>query len=125
VTRELRADELLTALQRHGVDFVLIGGLALAAHGVIRGTKDVDIVPDPDAANLSRLAGLLRAIEARVALKDLDPGELGIEPDANRLALGDNWVLDTSLGRLDVLQDIAGIDGFGALRERAVEVEIP
>lgn len=40
--------------------FVVVGGLALGAWGVVRGTKDVDIVVAPDAENLKRLAAVLR-----------------------------------------------------------------
>ena len=38
-------DELIAALADAGVEYVLIGGLAVAAHGFPRATKDVDIVP--------------------------------------------------------------------------------
>ncbi|CAN5482822.1 hypothetical protein BH20ACT18_BH20ACT18_11380 [soil metagenome] len=38
-------DELLRRLAAANVQFVLIGGLALNAWGVVRGTRDVDIVP--------------------------------------------------------------------------------
>lgn len=48
-------DELLRRLADAGVDFVLIGGLAVTAWGVVRGTKDVDVVLDPDPDNLTRL----------------------------------------------------------------------
>lgn len=49
--------ELIAVLFDGGVDYVLIGGLAVGAHGFPRATKDVDIVPAPDDANLNRLAG--------------------------------------------------------------------
>jgi hypothetical protein len=35
---------LLRALNAHGVDYLLIGGYALAAHGYQRATTDIDIV---------------------------------------------------------------------------------
>ena len=35
--------ETLQTLGREGVDFVLVGGLAVSLHGVVRGTMDVDI----------------------------------------------------------------------------------
>lgn len=38
------------------MEFVLVGGLALGAWGVVRGTKDVDIVAAPDPENLNRIA---------------------------------------------------------------------
>jgi hypothetical protein len=57
-------DELIAALADGGVEYVLIGGLAVGAHGFPRATKDVDIVPAPDARNLDRLAIVLHALEA-------------------------------------------------------------
>jgi hypothetical protein len=49
-------DKLLARLTESGAEFVLIGGLAVNAWGVVRGTKDLDIVVDPDPANLKRIA---------------------------------------------------------------------
>jgi len=120
IVRRLRIDELLAALARHHVEFVVIGGLALPANGYVRATKDLDIVPSPDPANLDRLAEALDAIDAEVDLGDLS-GELGIEPDAQGLRLGGNWVLQTSFGRLDVLQDVAGMRSYDQLRRGAIE----
>lgn len=122
---ELLADVLLNTLNEHAVEFVLIGGLAVAAHGFVRGTKDVDIVPDPAPGNLGRLADALTELRARVDLKDLDPDELGIAPDLEGLSLGGNWVLLTDHGRLDVLQEVAGAGGYARLRENAVAFSIP
>jgi hypothetical protein len=122
----LQAEPLLRTLGEHGVEFVIIGGFALAAHGVIRATKDIDVVPEPGAANIHRLATALRALDAEVLLaEDFDPAELGIEPDEEGLSLGRNWVLRTTLGRLDVMQDVAGTRGYHSLREAAVERDVP
>lgn len=49
-------DELLVRLVDASVEFVLVGGVALNAWGVIRGTKDLDIVADLEPPNLRRLA---------------------------------------------------------------------
>ena len=49
-------DELLRRLAEAEARFVVIGGLALSARGVVRGTKDVDIVVDLDPDNLKRIA---------------------------------------------------------------------
>jgi hypothetical protein len=43
--------DLLTGLRTLEVEFIVIGGYCLAAHGYVRGTKDVDIVPEPEQAN--------------------------------------------------------------------------
>jgi hypothetical protein len=121
----LQIEPLLRHLAEHDVDFVIIGGFSLSVHGVVRGTKDIDIVPEPGPANLGRLAGALDAIDAEPLLADdFDPAELGIEPDEEGLALGGNWVLRTRLGRLDVMQEVAGVNGYEQLRRGSVEAEV-
>jgi hypothetical protein len=121
----LQAEALLAALAAHGVEFVIIGGFALSAHGVVRGTKDVDVVPDPRVVNLRQLASALRDLGAEVMLADdFDPAELGITPDEAGLSLGGNWVLRTRLGRLDVMQDVAGVSGYDTLRAGAVQRDV-
>jgi hypothetical protein len=47
---------LLRFLHERGVEHIIIGGVAVSAHGFIRPSKDLDIVPDPSVENLSRLA---------------------------------------------------------------------
>ncbi len=37
-------EQLIDALERHGVKYAIVGGYALALHGVVRGTVDVDLV---------------------------------------------------------------------------------
>lgn len=106
---------LLGELSREGVDFLVIGGVAVGYHGHIRATKDVDVVPAPDAPNLEKLARVLRRLEAEVeGAQEFESGELPDPLDPNALALGGNWVLMTRLGRLDVMQWL----GDGPLWER-------
>lgn len=122
----LRAVELIDALIESGADYVIIGGFALAAHGVVRGTKDIDIVPAPEPDNLRRLAAALARLGAEhYDLGDFDPDEFPIGPDFEGLSAGGNFVLRTRLGRLDVLQDVKGVDSYGDLRARAVSFHVP
>lgn len=122
-----RADELLLALTRANIRFVIIGGIAVGVHGYVRATRDLDIVPDPDPANLTRLAHLLADIDAEhVGLGDFSPDEFPLNPlDPDQLVQGANFRLNTSLGPLDVMQWIAGIDAdpaYVALARDAIEV---
>jgi hypothetical protein len=115
-------DELLRRLAEADVDFVVVGGLALNAWGVIRGTKEVDVVVSTDAENLKRLAAVAVAANGHV-----QQGEalLGSSPSiAMALAGGDQVAIETQLGRLDVVQGLDGVPSFEALRSRAVEAEI-
>jgi hypothetical protein len=108
----LDPEPLLRFLHESGVEHILIGGVAVAAHGYRRPSKDLDTVPAPNEENLARLAAALLHIDARPAeLGDFDAAE--VPADATRaedLALGGNFRLETSLGALDVMQWIDGID---------------
>ena len=114
-------DELIAALDDEGVDYVLIGGLAVGAHGFPRATKDLDIVPAPDVANLERLATLLRRVGAQHhGLGDFDASEFPFDPlDPAELAAGGNFVLDTQLGRIDIMQWVPGVPGEAAYEHLA------
>ena len=54
--------QLLRELNRHEVDYVLVGGVAMIVHGIVRNTSDVDLFVRPEAANIERLRAALRAI---------------------------------------------------------------
>jgi predicted nucleotidyltransferase len=59
----LDAERILRVLAEHGVEYVLIGGLAVQTHGHVRTTNDADLIPAPDPANLERLANALQDLE--------------------------------------------------------------
>jgi hypothetical protein len=59
VTADLQITSLLTRLADGGVDFVVIGGVAVIAHSYERNTKDVDICYAPDPTNLEALGRVL------------------------------------------------------------------
>lgn len=56
---------LIGALRGADVRFVAIGGIAVAAHQVVRATEDLDLVPDPAHENLDALADVLLHLDAR------------------------------------------------------------
>ncbi len=80
---------LLEALNTHGVEFVVIGGVAVAAHGSARGVEArLDIVPDPDPDNLKRLTEALGKLESTlptVGDRPFDP-----ESDSGVVSRGGN-----------------------------------
>jgi hypothetical protein len=123
-TRRLEPEPLLNVIVGHAVDFIVVGGYAVAAHGFARATKDVDICPEPSDGNLQRLATALAELEAKLIGLDEFEGEFHLEPDLEGLKMGGNWVLMTKHGRLDVMQHIDGLgeDGGGwkQLRPHAV-----
>lgn len=60
----LDPEGLLRCFAGAGLRYVLVGGFAVNAYGVIRATRDLDICPDPERANLRRLAATLRDLDA-------------------------------------------------------------
>jgi hypothetical protein len=125
--RQLDADTILRTLLAHEVEFVVIGGLAIGAHGFPRATKDVDVVPAPDTQNRRRLFAALMELEAApVELGDFRPEELLVPFTPEGLEEGGNWSLRTRAGRVDVMQWVPGIDnGFAQLHANALEVDVP
>jgi predicted nucleotidyltransferase len=122
---ELDVEAILRTLVAEGVEFLVIGGLAVAVHGYPRATKDVDIVPRPAAANLESLYRALAAISARpVELAELRPAEMPVDFGPDALALGGNWALQTEHGRVDVMQWLPGAADYDELDANAVPIEV-
>lgn len=126
---ELNADEILRLLIQAGVDFVVVGGFAVIAHGYVRATKDIDLVPRQTAKNRAKLERTLLSINARpIELADFRPNELPAQWGAGALSYGGNWALRTDHGRIDVLQYIDGVDvveTYTELRRQAIAAEVP
>ena len=78
----LDSGSLLGLLDRHRVAYVLVGGLAAVAHGAMRATFDIDIVPRWKPDNLDALAGALRAADARLRVPDVaEPIKVPLDGD--------------------------------------------
>lgn len=115
-------DELLRRLAEADVEFVVVGGLAVNAWGVVRGTKDVDVVIAPAIENLRRVAEVAVASGGHVQQGEALLGSaISI---ASALSSGEQVAIDTDIGRLDVVQGLDGIPTYADLRSRASEAEI-
>lgn len=115
-------DELIIRLARADIRFIVIGGLALASWGVVRGTKDCDIVPNPTSENLGKLAHLVVELGGHV---QLGQSLLGSERSiAQLLGSGERALISTNLGDLDVVQGLDGVPPYAELQERAINVEL-
>jgi hypothetical protein len=66
--------ELLLTFADAGVDFVVIGGWAMALHGHGRGTDDLDVLVRPSADNAERVFRALVAFGAPVAAHGVTEG---------------------------------------------------
>jgi hypothetical protein len=117
---DLRA--LLEALNEAGIDFIVIGGVAVGAHGYVRGTEDLDVVPDPDPENLARLAEVLKRLDSTLPTV----GERPFDPatDAGVIRRGGNVTTMTRFGGLDVVQRARGVPSYLQLDADAVNSEL-
>lgn len=122
---ELDIQTILEELVQGGVEFLLIGGIAVGYHGHVRATKDVDVVPAPDPDNLEKLARTLERLDAEVEGADeFGSDELPDPLDPEALGLGGNWVLQTRFGRLDIMQWIGDNALWEKLSPAAIDDEI-
>jgi len=111
---------IFQTLDRHGVDYLTIGGWAVIAHGYVRATADIDFVARLDEGNMIRLAAALTELEAR--LRGVDADKLGIDPtDPRVLSSGASFTMDTAAGPLDFLNDVPGAADYDQLKSRARE----
>jgi hypothetical protein len=117
---EFRPDAVVYLLNRHGVQYVVIGGLAAVLRGSPSITRDVDICVARDMPNLDRLAGALAEVHARLRGA---PADLPFRLDARTLAKGDAFTFTTDVGWLDVTGVPAGTNGYDDLVRNADSVE--
>ncbi len=54
--------QVLAALERERVEYVVFGAVALALHGLPRATEDLDLFVAPDRDNIERLKAALRSV---------------------------------------------------------------
>lgn len=68
--------QLLDSLNRHQVQYVIVGGAALNVHGLIRATEDVDVFVEPTHENIENFKDALRAVWNDPSIDEIDAGEL-------------------------------------------------
>jgi hypothetical protein len=109
-------DRLVAALNAAQVEYVIVGGLAVGAHGVVRATRDLDLVAAPDQGNMDRLADCLRALG----------GEHPIQGPLTGAALARpaSFKVDTRHGEVQVLNRMEGVPPFAELQRDQIRVEI-
>ena len=112
---------LLGRLADARVDFVVIGGIAVVAHGHIRTTRDLDITYATEQANLDALGRALVDLDARLrGVAEVVP----FVPDGRTLHSTELLTLETSQGALDLLAAPPGAPPYAELKQRAEMVDL-
>jgi hypothetical protein len=124
VASESRFDPkpILRVLQKHDVDFIVVGVIAAIAQGSPIATRDLDVTPSPAGENYERLASALAELDAKLRLPDGSSLAFPIEP--RYLAGNAAWTLLTRFGVLDLAFQPAGTRGFDDLRRHAIELDL-
>ena len=74
--------ELLQSFDDHDVQFLIVGAHALAAHGHVRATRDLDVFLRPTAENAD-----LRPFQMRVRSSSLAATRVSVAPEAARISI--------------------------------------
>jgi len=112
---------LMTALQREGVSFVIIGGIAATLHGSARLTNDLDIVYERSAENYSKLVRALQPFDPYLRGA---PAGLPFRFDAETIKRGLNFTLRTTSGDIDLLGELTGVGTFQAVLSQSLVVSL-
>ena len=91
--------EMLSALSAEGVEFLLVGAYAMAAHGWPRATGDIDIWVNPTSENAERVLRALRRYGA--PLFDLTAEDLTRTDTVFQIGVPP--------GRVDILSGVSGL----------------
>jgi hypothetical protein len=113
--------QILARLSEHGVDFVVIGGVAAILHGSARVTLDLDVCASLAEPNLSNILRALRGTNPRWRM---NPKQPALEDDPAKLLGFHHLYLQTDLGILDVLSEVTGVGDFETVRDHSIVLEI-
>ena len=92
-------EELFQLLEEHHVDYMIVGGYAVAFHGYPRFTKDIDIFFESSPKNVARLRTALVAF----GFEQQDLPEEAFTTQGNTLTFG------VAPSRVDLVNDIDGV----------------
>lgn len=113
--------DMARGLSEAGVRFVVIGGVAGAAHGSVRITEDLDICYAVFEENLRCLANLLTSWSAY--LRDAEPG-LPFIMDETTLRNTEILTLTTDHGEIDVFQRVQGVGEYSMCLARSGRITV-
>jgi Nucleotidyl transferase of unknown function (DUF2204) len=101
-------EELLRLLEEHRVEYLIVGGYAVAFHGYPRFTKDIDIYYGISSGNIKKLQTAL--LKFGFPSEDL-PADL-FETKGNIITFGVEPV------RVDIINDISGVEFADAWKKK-------
>jgi predicted aspartyl protease len=114
----LEIEQLIGTLVTHQVKFILIGGLAMRAHGSAHITEDADFCYERSVGNCQALADAMAPFHPYMRGA---PKGLPFKFDADAIRAGLNFTLVTDLGDVDFLGELRGIGFYDRVLAMSVE----
>lgn len=114
----LKAAQLLSAA---GVEFIIVGGVAIRGHGGSYVTEDLDICYSRTRDNLKKIADVLAPLNPQPRSFDDD---LPFVFDWTTLQHGTNFTFVTSLGDIDLLGEVKGIGNYQDMLSESLEIDL-
>lgn len=112
-------EALVRTLVDAGFEFAVVGGVAAVLHGATRLTVDLDLAAPFTEENLERLRSALKPLKAVHATR---PDLAFADEPMERLRTFRLFLIETDLGRLDILRSLPPCGEFSALR--TVEMDL-
>lgn len=108
---------VLRELEREGVRYVVIGGVALNLLGLPRATLDLDLFVEPDADNVERLKAALRSVFHDPCIDEITAEDLMGEYSAIQ------YVPPDGAFSLDILTRLGEAFAFGDIETQRLSFE--
>lgn len=113
----IKVEATLRLLTQRRVEFVIIGGVAISAHGASYLTYDLDVAYARTRDNVKRVADALAPYHPRP--RDF-PVDLPFVWDEQTIKQGTNFTLITDLGNIDLLGEVTGLGDFDQVLAQSV-----
>lgn len=117
----IQVELTLQLLTKHQVEFVIVGGVAISAHGSSYLTYDLDIAYARTRDNFKRLAAALALYHPHP--RDF-PSGLPFIWDEQTIKQGTNFTLTTDLGNIDLLGEVAGLGDYEGVRDQSIVMSL-
>ena len=114
-------ESLLDRLVQHEVEFVVVGGFAVVAHGASLPTENIEVCMRFTPENLMRLQSALLDLSP---IHRMPPGKQPLELTPELCRGLKNLYLDTDYGQLDCLSEVAGIGGYDEVAAESIRVQL-
>ena len=111
----------LKSLIENKVEFVIIGGVAIIAHGVPYATFDLDFCYARSLENLKKIVAALAPFKPR--LRGF-PTNLPFTWDERTLQNGTNFTLETDIGDIDLLGEVAGVGSYAEVFANSTKLKL-